>query len=220
MIDFEAARTVMVDRQVRPNDVTRFSIIDAMLWAPREKFVPRASRPVAYADAPIELAEGRSLMEARTFAKLLDAAGIGSDDLVLDVGAGTGYSSVVAARIAAAVIALEEDEGMAAQLEELARTLEADNVVVERGPLAAGAPAHGPYDAIMVQGGAERIPQALLDQLKEGGRLVAILMDGAAGACRVWTRQSSGLSSRRAFDATAPVLPGFDAAPAFAFDGD
>ncbi len=217
MTDFDKAREAMVDSQVRPSDVTRFAIIAAMLDVPREKFVPRAQRAVAYADAQIPLAPRRVLLDARTFAKMLEAAEIGSGDLLLDVGAGYGYSAIVAARIAAAVVALEEDATLVAHAAELVPALAAHNVIVETGPLAAGAPASGPYDVILVEGAVEAVPETLLAQLKDGGRLVAIVMEGPLGQARVFTRAGDAVSSRRAFDATAPVLPGFDVARTFAF---
>jgi len=207
----------MVDCQVRPSDVTRFSVIDAMLWAPREQFVPRAQRPVAYADAQIPLAQGRALLDARTFAKIIDAAAIGRDDLVLDVGAALGYSSVVVARMAAAVVALEQDEGMSAHLQSALTELEVDNVVVETAPLVDGAPGSGPYDVILVEGAVSAPPTGLLNQLKVGGRLTAIVQDGPLGQARLFIRTEGGFSSRRLFDATAPLLPGFEPQPAFEF---
>ncbi len=217
MSDFYAARRAMVDCQVRPSDVTRFAIIGAMLDVPRELFVPRAQRPVAYGDLQVEIAPGRVMLDPRTFAKMLDAADIRDDDLVLDVGAGSGYSSVVAARMAAAVVALEEDPALAAQAAERIAGLEVDNVIVETGPLAGGHPASGPYDVILVEGAIETEPHALLDQLKVGGRLVAIHMSGALGQCRIYTRAAGSASFRNAFDASAPVLPGFNAVAVFEF---
>ena len=217
MIDFSKAREAMVDSQVRPSDVTRFAIIAAMLDVPREKFTPRAQRAVAYADAQIPLAAGRVLLDARTFAKMLEAAEVGAGDVLLDVGAGYGYSSVVAARIAAAVVALEEDETLAAHAAELIPAEGAHNVIVETGPLAAGAPAAGPYDVILVEGAVEAVPEALFAQLKDGGRLVAIVLEGPVGKAQVFTRAGDAVSSRWAFDASAPLLPGFDVAKTFAF---
>lgn len=119
MIDFAAAREVMVDRQVRPADVTLYPIIDAMLAVPREEFVPEALRPVAYFGDHVPLAAGRVLLDPRVFGKLLDGLNIGPSDLVLDVGCGMGYSSAVIARMAEAVVALEEDPALAADAERL-----------------------------------------------------------------------------------------------------
>jgi protein-L-isoaspartate(D-aspartate) O-methyltransferase len=217
MTDFEAARRAMVDRQVRPSDVTRFSIIEAMLWAPRERFAPRSQRHVAYADAQLPLGGGRALLEPRTFAKMLDAVEIDREDLVLDVGCGMGYSAVVAARMAAAVIGLEQDEAMAHHAQSEALALEVDNLIIETGPLAQGAPGSGPYDVILVEGAVSAAPDALIDQLKEGGRLVAIVQDGPHGHARLFTRTPGGCASRWLFDATGPLLPGFEPSPAFEF---
>lgn len=217
MIDFTAARHAMVDGQVRPADVTRYAVIDAMLSVPRELFVPRAHRDVAYAEMQVPLAPGRVLLDARTFAKMLDAVELRAGELLLDVGAGYGYSAAVAARIAGTVVALEENPDLAQNLGETLSRLAVDNVLVERGQLTEGAPDSGPYDVILIEGGVETMPKALLDQLADGGRLVAIRMEGVLGQCCVWQRADRTVSSRPVFDASAPVLPGFDAARRFAF---
>ena len=143
MIDYAAAREAMVDRQVRPSDVTRYPIIEAMLAVPREDFVPEALRPVAYLGEHVPLAPGRVLLDPRVFAKLLDALAVGPRDLVLDVGCGLGYSTAVLARMAEAVVALESDPAMAAEAERLLGEHAVDNAVVQAGPLADGVPAHG-----------------------------------------------------------------------------
>ena len=215
MIDYTAARTSMVDCQVRPADVTRYAVIEAMLDVPRELFVPSAMRPVAYADMQVPLAPGRVMLDARSFAKMLDAIELKAGELVLCVGAGYGYPAAVAARIAGTVVALEESEELAQHLSEAMAVLDADNVLVERGSLAAGSPANGPYDVILIEGGVETMPQALLDQLADGGRLGAIMMQGVIGQCRIWRRSGDSVSSVPAFDASAPVLPGFDAVRSF-----
>lgn len=217
MLDFAAAREAMVDRQVRPSDVTRYGIVDAMLRVPRERFVPTSRRPVAYADEALEMTEGRWLLEPRTFAKMLDAAEIGADEAVLDVGCGLGYSTAVLSRVARAVIAVEADPTMAAAAEQALQREGCDNAAVLEGPLAEGAPSEAPFDAILVEGAVAREPGTLLGQLAEGGRLVAIWREGAHGHARVWVRAGDATSSRWAFDAAAPVLPGFEAARAFAF---
>jgi protein-L-isoaspartate(D-aspartate) O-methyltransferase len=217
MTDFAAAREAMVDTQVRTSDVTRYSIIEAMLRVPRERFVPKARRDVAYAEAEVPLAPGRAMMTPRTLAKMLDAAEIGRSDLVLEIAPGTGYSTALIARLAAAVVAIEPDEGLAAQATDALQKLEAINAVVSQGEATAGDPAHGPYDVIFVNGAVERVPEALTDQLKDGGRLVAIFLERGVGQCRVVLRVGDGTAVRYAFDATAPLVPGFETKRAFAF---
>jgi protein-L-isoaspartate(D-aspartate) O-methyltransferase len=217
MIDYDAAREAMVEGQVRPADVTRRDIQAAMLEVPRERFVPAALRPIAYADTQPRIAPGRALLDARTFAKMLDAAEPGPDDLVLDVGCGYGYSSMVAAKVAAAVVALEENPDLADRASALLAELGADNVVVERGALTDGAAGSGPYDVILIEGAIETPPVRLLDQLKDGGRLVAVWAAGPAGQARLYRRAGDAISHRRVFDAVAPVLPGFDAPRGFTF---
>ncbi len=217
MIDVAAARGTLVDSQVRTADVTRYPIIDAMLNVPREDYVPAAMRSIAYLGEDMPLAPGRVLLDPRVFAKLLDAADVGPRDLVLDVGCGLGYSTAVIARMAEAVVALEEDEAMAAEAQATLAAQGVDNAVLETAPLAGGVPAHGPYDAIVVEGAVEDMPRALEDQLKAGGRLVAIFVEGAVGQARLGLRTEHGMAWRRVFDAMAPVLPGFAAAKAFEF---
>jgi protein-L-isoaspartate(D-aspartate) O-methyltransferase len=217
MTDFTAARQAMVDCQVRPSDVTRYAIIEAMLWAPRELFVAKAKRDVAYAGAEIELAPGRVLLEPRTFAKMLEAAAIGSDDLVLDLAPGTGFSTAVIARMAEAVVAIELDPELADRAQALLAELDVDNAVVSQGAPAAGDAAHGPYDVIFINGAVEALPDALVAQLKDGGRLVALFRQDGVGKCCVLTRAGAGVSQRYAFDADAPLLAGFERAAEFAF---
>jgi protein-L-isoaspartate(D-aspartate) O-methyltransferase len=217
MIDYAAAREAMVDRQVRPSDVTRYPIISAMLEVPRENFVPEALRPVAYLGEHIPLASGRVVLDPRVFAKLLDSLEIGPEDLVLDVGCGLGYSTAVLARMAATVVGLEEDGAFARDAEAALAAEGVETAVVAHGPLAAGWPGQGPYDAILIEGGVEALPEALAKQLKPGGRIAAIFMDGAFGQARMGVRAAEGVAWRRSFDAAAPVLPGFRAAKVFEF---
>jgi protein-L-isoaspartate(D-aspartate) O-methyltransferase len=217
MTDFTAARQAMVDCQVRPSDVTRYAIIEAMLWAPRELFVPKTRRDVAYAGAEIELAPGRVMLEPRTFAKMLEAAAIGSDDLVLDLAPGTGYSTAVIARMAEAVIAIELEAELADRAQTLLGELEVDNAVVSQGDPAAGDAAHGPYDVIFIDGAVAALPESLVGQLKQGGRLVALFRQGGVGQCCVLTRAGAGMSRRYVFDADAPLLAGFEQVTEFVF---
>ena len=216
MTDFATRRRMMVDTQVRPSDVTEFPIIDAMLNIPREAFVPRDRVEAAYASEDVDLGEGRVLLDPRVFAKMLDALDLKNDDLVLDLGAGLGYSSAVIARIAEAVVAVEEDETLAAEAQSLLSEHHADNVVLHSGPLAEGAAEHGPYDAILVEGGVETLPDGILAQLKDGGRMAVIFMENALGTVRVGHKLDGKMTWRFAFNGTAPVIPGFEGKAEFA----
>lgn len=208
MQDFAARRTMMVDTQVRPNDVTKLPIIAAMLDVPREEYVPAAKREAAYIGENIRLSQDRWLLDPRSFAKMLDAIDIRPTDLVLDLGCGLGYSSAVIAHMAEAVVAVDEDE--------LARIAEAtlprfgtDNVAVTVAAPFDGDSKHGPYDAIVIQGGVELIPPAIAEQLKEGGRIVAIFMHGALGVARLGRKIDGTIMWRDIFNASVPVLAGF-----------
>ena len=200
----------MVDTQVRPSDVTKYPVIGAMLSVPREAFVPVHMRDAAYMGENVPLAKRRVVLEPRTLAKMLDGLAVDGGDLVLDVGAGLGYSSAVIAHMAEAVVALEEDSEMAGEARTLLVENRATNVVVQEGALAEGAAEHGPFDAIVIEGGAERLPDALAAQLKEGGRIACLFMEGALGAVRMGRKSGGAISWRFLFNASAPVLPGFE----------
>ena len=210
MTDFATRRMVMVDTQVRPSDVTRFPVIKALLSVPREAYVPRNLREAAYIGENLVIAPRRVVLEARTLAKLLDALDIQPDEMVLDLGCGLGYSTAVIAHLAEAVVAVEEDAALAAQAEKTLASEGVDNAAVIAGPLAGGAAKHGPYDVITVQGAIEMLPQALCDQLKDGGRIGCVFMEGALGVARVGYKVDGAVTWRFAFNATAPVLPGFE----------
>ena len=216
MSDFATARRMMVDTQVRPSDVTKFPIIDALLTVRREVFVPDNQRDVAYAGEHINLGSDRVIFDARTFAKLLDALDPQQNEMALDIGCGQGYSSAVLARLCDAVIAVEEDAGMASEAERLLSEEAADNVAVVNSPLAQGAAKHGPYDVIVINGAVETIPDSILDQLKDDGRIAAVFLDGHLGEARVGYKTGGRVSWRMAFNAAAPVLSGFDTQEAFA----
>lgn len=216
MSDYAARRVMMVDTQVRPSDVTKFPIIDAMLSVPREAFVPRALREAAYMGENVDLGGGRVVLEPRTLAKMLDALDIRGDELVLDIGAALGYSTAVIARMAELVVAVEEDAAMAGEAQTLLSEHGADNVVVHTGPLTGGAAEHGPYDVIVIEGAVAHLPEALLDQLKDGGRIACLFMEGALGVVRIGYKIDGMVTWRFAFNAGAPVLPGFEKHAAFA----
>ncbi|MCU0853581.1 MAG: protein-L-isoaspartate O-methyltransferase [Rhodobacteraceae bacterium] len=209
MTDFPARRRTMVDTQVRPSDVTKYPIIEAMLDVPRELFVPAGRREAAYIGENIPLAPGRVILEPRTLAKMLDALDIRDDELVLVLGAGLGYSAAVVSHLAEAVVAVEEDDDMVREADGALAEIEADNVAVVHAPLAEGAAKHGPYDVILIDGAVEELPPAVAAQLKDGGRIACLFVEGALGVCRIGYRADGGLTWRSAFNAAAPVLPGF-----------
>jgi protein-L-isoaspartate(D-aspartate) O-methyltransferase len=215
MTAFAARRTMMVDTQIRPSDVTKFPIIEAMLSVPREAFVPADRQEAAYLGDNIDLGQGRVILEPRTFAKMLDALDIQPDELVLDLGAATGYSSAVLARLSEAVIAQEEDGALLADAQSALSDVGADNVVLHEGTLAEGAADLGPFDVIVVEGAVEHLPEAITDQLKEGGRIAALFQEGRLGTVKIGYRIDGQINWRFAFNAGAPVLPGFQRHRAF-----
>jgi protein-L-isoaspartate(D-aspartate) O-methyltransferase len=216
MTDFSDRRVMMVDTQVRPSDVTKFPIIEAMLAIPREAYVPAAQREAAYMGENLPIGPGRVMLEPRTLAKMLDALDIQPTDVVLDVGCGLGYSTAVIARFADAVVGVEEDEALAAAAQGVLAAQGVDNAAVIHGSLSGGAAKHGPYDAITVQGGIEVVPSGLIGQLKDGGRIACVFMEGALGIVRIGHKRDGNLSWRFAFNAGAPILPGFAAGRVFA----
>jgi protein-L-isoaspartate(D-aspartate) O-methyltransferase len=197
MSEFASRRVMMVDTQVRPSDVTKFPIIDAMLSVPRETFVPDAKREAAYVGENLDLAPGRVVLEPRTLAKLLD------------------YSPAVIARLAETVVTVEEDEALAAEAQRILSEEGVDNAVVVAGPLAEGSAKCAPYDVITIEGGVEVVPDAILAQLKDGGRIGAVFMDGAVGTVRIGYKAGGAVTWRSVFNAAAPVLPGFRKARGF-----
>lgn len=214
MTSFPERRTMMVDTQVRPSDVTKFPIIDAMLSIPRETYVPDAMRELAYLGENTDLGNGRVMLEPRTMGKLLDALDIQPSETVLDLGCGLGYSTALLAHLAEAVVAVEED-GMAEDAQANLSANGVDNAAVIEGQLTEGAAKHGPYDVIIIEGGVEDVPAALSEQLKDGGRIAAIFMQGGLGEARIGHMLDGRMTWRYAFNAAAPVLDGFTKKPEF-----
>ena len=216
-MNFAQARRTMVDCQIRPADVTDHRIIEAFLAVPRERCVPEERRDLAYADEDAVYPEGQVVLAPRTFAKMLQAASIHRDEIVLDIGCASGYSAAVLSRLADAVVALESSSVLAEQATETLADIGVENCAVLTHTLPNGAPEHQPYDVILVNGGIETLPNGLRAQLKEGGRLVILRVQAGHGECRVITRFGNAYGEVSAFDATAPVLPGFRAEPKFLF---
>jgi len=218
---YTVARHNMIEGQIRPNRVNDPAVLQAFLAVPRERFVPRERRGIAYIDSAVPLGRGRYLVEPMIIARLLLAAGITASDVVLDVGCGSGYSAALLSRLAATVVAIESDDELVAQARAAVAELGLDNVVVYQAPLAQGLPAQGPYDAIVVDGAVPEVPPALLDQLNDGGRLVAVVTghsgEFGVGQARLFRRHGRAVSSRVLFDAAPHLLPGFTPKARFQF---
>lgn len=218
MRDFEAARHHMVDCQIRTNKVTNRAIIEAMREIPRERFVDSALQGIAYLDEDLPIGNGRFLMEPMVLARMLQTLDIRPDEVALDIGAVTGYSSAVISRLASAVIAVESDPALARTANRNMADLGFDNVVVVENALTAGYPAQAPYDVIVLQGAVAETPAAIVDQLADGGRLCAVVRERAEqGKVALMMRSGTVVSSRIVFDANTPTLPGFEKAAGFAF---
>jgi protein-L-isoaspartate(D-aspartate) O-methyltransferase len=186
-----------------------------MLDVPRESYVPENKREEAYVSENVSLGSSRVMLEPRTFAKLLDGLDISPDETVLDIGCGLGYSTAIIARLAEAVVAVEDDAEMAAEAQQLLSSNDVYNAAVIESRLSEGAAKHGPYDVIMIEGGVEAVPETILAQLKEGGRIGCIFMEDALGVARIGYKIDGDVTWRFAFNASAPVLPGFEAPKGF-----
>lgn len=222
MTDFTSARLNMVESQVRPNGITDRRIIAAIEAVPREDFVPDDRRALAYMDEdvtlePADRAGGRrALIEVMAFARMLQHAAIKPTDKVLIVGAETGYGAAVVSRMAACTVALESDAALAARARGNLAGLAAVKLV--EGPLAGGAAAEQPFDVILLEGRAEEVPQALLDQLGDGGRLVGVVGERETAHACVFSRSGGAIAVRQVFDASVTALPGMKKKkPAFVF---
>ncbi|MCC7024892.1 MAG: protein-L-isoaspartate O-methyltransferase, partial [Thermomicrobiales bacterium] len=223
MADFAVLRAAMVEGQIRTVEVNEPRVLEAFRQVPRERFVPARQRSLAYADEHLVLkpAEGgapaRSLIAPAVLARLIQAAEIAPAAIVLDVGAATGYAAAILSRLANSVVALEPDADLAGIATENLVALDVSNVAVLNAPLAAGFAEEGPYDAIVVEGAVDEVPAELLAQIKEGGRLVAMVGRGQAAAGTVYLRSGGEVSARSLFNAGAEPLPGFERSAGFVF---
>lgn len=217
-MDYEDARYRMVQHQLRTNRVTDAAILSAMGELPRERFVPDSLRSLAYIDEDVPLGNGRVLIEPLATAWMLQAAQIGAGDVVLEIGSGTGYTVAVIARIASAAVGLESDPQMAERAAAVLAELGLTNASIVTGPLQAGWPEQAPYDVIVFGGAVALIPPPIVDQLAEGGRLVAVVAQGKGMGVGTLLLRRNGIVSRRPiFDAAVPLLPEFSPQPAFRF---
>jgi protein-L-isoaspartate(D-aspartate) O-methyltransferase len=216
MIDFERARKVMVDNQLRTSGITDRRVLAAMSEIAREKFLPAVRQGLAYIDEAQPLNRTRRLGAPAPFARLVQLAAIEHEDRVLDLGCGTGYSSAVLARLAASVVAVDDDPVLASTAKGNLAALGVNNVTVIEGALARAAKDHGPFDVVLVEGELDSVPEAFLAQLKPDGRLVALIAaDGRPPVAHLFVRSGKGVASSAAFDAhlppfSRPADPGFE----------
>jgi protein-L-isoaspartate(D-aspartate) O-methyltransferase len=202
--DFAAMRAAMVASQLRTNGVTDTALLDALGRVPREAFIPEARRSAAYIDRAVPLGGGRYLNPPMTTALLLNAADIDSESRVLIVGAATGYALALAASMASDVTGLECDPALAAHA-----AANVPTVRLVEGVLEIGVPVHGPYDAIVIDGAVEFVPEAIIAQLAPSGRLTTAIIENSVARLAVGRRGGTGFALLAFVDAEAVVLPGF-----------
>ncbi|EJF86399.1 protein-L-isoaspartate O-methyltransferase family protein [Candidatus Bartonella washoeensis] len=221
--DFAELRRKMVDNQIRTVDVTDLSVLEAFLTVSREDFIPEDVRALSYLDTDILLcseqseASARYLMAPASLAKLLQLAAVKSSDIVLDVGANSGYCAALLSKLAGSVIALEANKTLSKRASETLERNQYNNVVVVHGPLEQGYAVEGPYDVIFIEGSVDFIPEYIFDQMKNYGRLVVVEGHGNAGVARIYVKEDGIISVRRAFNLAVKCLPGFLKAPDFVF---
>jgi len=214
----QRARANMIEGQLRPNKVVNAALLTAMGELPREQFVPDALRTVAYSDQPINLGEGRAMLEPMVLARMIDALEAKPHHIALHIGCTTGYGSAILSRLCATVVAVEEQPPLAYAAMANLQKVGADNVVVIANKLSEGYARQAPYDLILIEGAIQHIPATLITQLVDGGSLIALeQVKGASCMARLWHRQGEVMSVKDLFDAKAPLLPGFVKAAAFRF---
>ena len=219
MTDFALARRNMVDGQLRPNRVNNAQLLAVVGELPRERFLPEGMKSVAYSDEDVPLGNGRYLMEPMVLARLIQTLQPGPEDKALVVASGRGYGAALLARLVQAVAAVESDASLASAADQTIKSLGLGNITLVTGPAEAGVPASGPYDVILIEGAVHQIPQAILDQLAEGGRLATVLAGapGALGVAQLVVKEGGVTSGRPLFDAGTPALPGFAPPARFTF---
>ncbi len=217
MIDYAAARHTMVENQLRPSRVEEPRVLDAMGSIPRELFVPAGLRGVAYSDEDIALGNGRHLIEPLVLARMLQSATVGPEDVALVVGCDTGYTAAVLGRLAATVFLLLDDDTGNAAVDGLMSELGVENVVVQAGDPASGLASQAPFDVILLAGSVRAVPQNLLAQLGEGGRLVAVVRDTHAGKLTLCRKVRGAIGRVTPFDADIPEILALRPRPAFVF---
>ncbi|MEM1380135.1 MAG: protein-L-isoaspartate O-methyltransferase [Pseudomonadota bacterium] len=218
-MDTAKARKHMVDSQVRPNNVTSIPLQTAMATIPRERFVPADKKAFAYAEQDVPLFDGRWLLKARDFSKMINDTAIGPDDVVLDVACGYGYSTAVLSHLAGVVIGIEDDPAVVEAASNRLSALDLETAVIIEGDLTLGSEKQGPFDVIVIAGGVQAGIETLKEQLNpNGGRLVTIFENDRVGTATLIKRTGDAFGERQLFEAhPAGVIPAFRAPSGFAF---
>ena len=216
---FEALRKAMVDSQIRPNKVIDDRVIAAFMSVPRERFVSKNMQNLAYIDEDIHLSGGRFIVEAMVMARIIQTLALDASQSVMLIGAGTGYTAALLSSLVESVIAIETRAQMVEKAQQAVTALDIGNVAVIKARLQDGFASEAPYDAIIIEGAVEQMPQSLLDQLADGGRLAAIWRpDGTqAGEACIWHKIGDAVTRTALFTAQVPVLDEFRAKPKFSF---
>lgn len=216
MFDFAKACQHMVESQIRTSDVTDINLLRAFRTTPRELFVPVSQKSLAYSEHEIKLDDDRTMMSPRNMAKMIHAAEVTADDIVLDVACGRGYSTAILAKLADTVVGLEDDSQRVEKATANLMDIDVTNAAIVEGPIKAGAAEHGPFNVIFVNGAVAEVPQTWLDQLAHHGRLVVVKQDGPMGKACVYTRSGNTIGEKIVFDASIPALEEFKRQSAFA----
>ena len=221
MDDFAALRRRLVDNQIRPSEVADRQLIEAFLTVPREIFVAPGERPFAYSDRELPysgMAPSRRMIDPVQLARLIEMLPAGAPEAkAMAVGCGTGYSAALLARLFGSVVAVEENERLAAAMTETLAAIGAGNVTVVSAKLTGGFPPGSPYDAILVEGAVETMPAALIAQLKQTCALSVILRDERISRAMLYERVGDEAAKWPQFEAWATLLPGFEREREFVF---
>lgn len=212
--DFEQMRRAMVASQLRTTGVSNARVVAAMGEVPRERFVPADKIATAYADALVPLGGGRQLNSPMALGRLLSEADPRPEDRALVIGAATGYAAAVLAKLVASVVAVEEDPALAGFA---VKALSGTAVKLVEGPLVSGHKKGAPYDLILVDGAIETVPDALIAQLADGGRLAAAILENGVARLSIGRKAGAGFGMIAVSDAASAVLPGFEKPRVFSF---
>ena len=221
MIDFLQAREKMVDCQIRTSDVTNHELLTAFLSVPREEFVADSHKALAYIDEDIPLTElggeNRFVTEPAQLSRLLQAAAINPEDIVLVVGTGSGYSTAVISLLASSVVSVEENKDLAEFATEKLNELGFNNVAVVNSNHSSGLEKEAPYDVIYIDGAVEQVPGGLLEQLADNGKLIAVEGTGNSAVARIFVMENGLISKRSLMNCAIKPIPGFEAEEGFVF---